>query len=106
MGSSILWILKKDGKDYNRKGKVLLAESAKVLKFSDFNSNAGEQDIKSNYAIVKYQLLPLNEGEIKLQVTDDCTNSEKTHKESQQFWNNVLPKLKQVLRLADNPGKG
>ena len=97
VGSSVLWILKKDGKDYSRRGKVLQAEPNKVLKISDFNPNAGEEDIESNYAIVKYELVPLKDRETKLQITDDCANNEKKYKESQQFWNDVLPKLKLVL---------
>ena len=96
-GSTILWILKKDGKDYSRKGKVLQAEPEKVLKFSDFNPNAGEEDIESNYVIVKHELFPLKVGETKLQVTNDCANHEKKYKESQLFWNDVLPKLKKIL---------
>ena len=97
VGSSILWILKKDGKDYSGRGKVLQAEPNRILKFSDFYPNAGEEDIESNYAIVKYELFSLTGGQTKLLVTDNCAGNEKKYKESQQFWDDVLPKLKEVL---------
>lgn len=97
VGSSIVWILKKEGKDYSRRGKVLQAEPNKILKFSDFNPNAGEENIESNYAIVKYELLPLKGNQTKLQVTDDYAKNEKKYEESQQFWKDVLPKLKKIL---------
>ena len=78
-------------------GKVLLIGPNKVLKFSDFNPNSGEEDVKPNYAIVEYESVPLKGGETKLQVTDDYENNEKKYKESHRFWREVLPKLKQVL---------
>ena len=73
------------------------AERNKILKFSDFNPNAGEEDIESNYAIVKHELFPLKGDETKLQVTDNCASNEKKYKDSRQFWNDILPKLKLVL---------
>ena len=97
VGSSIVWILKKDGKDYSRRGKVLQAEQNKILKISDFNPNAGEEDIEPNYAIVKYELFPLKGNQTKLQITDNCATNEKKYKDSQKFWKDVLPKLKKVL---------
>jgi uncharacterized protein YndB with AHSA1/START domain len=99
VGSSILWILKKNGKDYSRVGKVLEVVPNKFLKISDFNPNNGEEDIESNYAVITYELLALTNGETELCVTDDYANNEKKYKESEQFWNNVLPKLKELLEV-------
>jgi len=48
VGSPIFWVLKIDGKDYNRKGKVLQAKPNKILEISDFNPNSGQEDIVSN----------------------------------------------------------
>lgn len=95
-GSTILWILKRDGKTYTRKGKVLLAEQNKFLKFTDFNPDVDSEKDESNHAIITYELFE-NEGSTTLQITDDCAGNEKKYEETKRFWNTVLPKLKEML---------
>ncbi len=97
VGDSILWKTNIQGKEYVRKGKVLKVEPYKVLKISDFNPNAGLKDVNSNYAKVTYRLVSKSKQETILQLKDDCAGDEKRYKESKQFWEIVLPKLKEVL---------
>ncbi len=95
-GSPILWQLNQGGQTYKRKGKVLLAERGKFLKFTDFNPNVDNENQESNHAIITYELTEYN-GSTVLQVTDDCAGNDKKYGESSQFWNSVLPKLKEIL---------
>lgn len=97
VGSNIRWTTNIQGREHTRKGKVLQIETNKILKISDFNTDAGLEDIKSNYAVVTYELNPENSNQTTLQITDDCAGDEKRHKESDKFWNTVLSKLKEVV---------
>ena len=96
-GDSILWKTTINGKQHIRKGKVLLAQPYEVLEISDFNPNSGLQDIDTKYQKVTYHLLSQDDKTTLLRVTDDCAGDEKRHTESNQFWNAVLPKLKEVI---------
>lgn len=97
VGSNTRWTTNIQAKEHIRKGKVLQIETNKILKISDFSTDAGLEDIKSNYAVVTYELNPENSNQTTLQITDDCAGDEKRHKESDKFWNTVLSKLKEVV---------
>ena len=97
IGDPILWKTNIQGKEYVRKGKVLKVKPNEVLKISDFNPNSGIEDVDLNYAKVTYQLVSKSTQETILQIKDDCAGDEKRYKESKQFWEIVLPKLKEVL---------
>ena len=96
-GDSIVWKTNIKGKEYVRRGKVLRIEPYEILKISDFNPNAGLEDIDSNYAKVTYRLVSESSLKTILKIEDDCAGDEKRYEESKQFWEIVLLKLKEVL---------
>ncbi len=96
-GDPIVWRTTINGNPHIRKGKVLLAEPYEVLEISDFNPDSGLQDIDTNYQKVTYHLFSNDDKTTLLQVTDDCAGDKKRYTESDQFWNAVLPKLKEVI---------
>ncbi len=80
-----------------RKGRILKIEPGKYLKFSDFNPAAGVPDREENHAHVSYELKADGGKTVLTVFTDHLNGDESRRKDSEGFWNRVLPALKHLL---------
>ena len=95
--SSVIWTGNSGGIKTYRKGKILAIEVGKYLKFSDFNPASGAPDIEENYAHVSYELKTNGSKTALTVVTDHLNDNEARQKDSEGFWDRVLPGLKKLL---------
>ncbi len=96
-GSPVTWTGAAGTTEVYRKGKVLKVEPGRLLKISDFNPATGAADIEENYAHVSYELKADGSKTVLTVVTDHLNGDESRRKDSEGFWNRVLPALKQLL---------
>ncbi len=96
-GSPVIWTGDSRGIKTYRKGKVLEVEQGKFLKLSDFNPANGAADIEENYAHVCYKLKSSGSKTVLTVVTDHLNGDEARRKDSESFWDRVLPALKELL---------
>ena len=95
-GSSILW-RDANNKTEHVKGIIKEIEPRKYLQTLDLSIDSGLPDIESNYSRVTYELKKEN-GKTLLSLTEDRFNGdEKRYKDAENFWNIILPKMKDLL---------
>jgi uncharacterized protein YndB with AHSA1/START domain len=96
-GSRIIWSGDAGGIRTYRKGKVLKTEPGRLLKFTDFNPSTGAEDIDENHAHRTYQLKAVGGTTVLSVTTDHLDGDEARRKDSEGFWDRVLPALKMLL---------
>ena len=96
VGSPITYKGEWQGKPYEDKGKVLQIEPEKLLVSTFWSSLSGLTDTPENYNTVRYELSPAGDG-TKLTITQDNNSTQEEANHSQQNWNMVLGKLKELL---------
>ena len=96
VGSPITYKGEWQGKTYEDKGKILQIEPEKLLVSTFWSSLSGLTDTPENYNTVRYELSPAGDG-TKLTITQDNNNTQEEANHSQQNWNMVLGKLKELL---------
>jgi len=96
VGSPITYKGEWQGKTYEDKGRILQIEPGKLLVSTFWSSLSGLTDTPENYNTVRYELSPAGDG-TKLTITQDNNNTQEEANQSQQNWNMVLGKLKELL---------
>ncbi len=96
-GSRVVWRGDAGGRRAYRKGKIFEVEPEKYVLFSDFNPAAGADDIDENYMHITYRLESAGNTTIPSVVTDHLNGDETRRKDSDGFWDRVLPALKKML---------
>ena len=96
VGSPIMYRGEWQGKNYEDKGQILQIEPERLLVSTFWSSLAGLPDVPENYKTVRYELFPENSG-TRITITQDNNASQEEADRSQQNWNTVLGKLKELL---------
>jgi uncharacterized protein YndB with AHSA1/START domain len=100
VGSQIRYRGVWEGRFYEDKGMVLIAEPGKLLQTTYWSSMSGLADIPENYKTVTYELIP-EPGGTRLILTQDnnATEEEKVHSEGN--WKMVLEGLKTMVEKME-----
>jgi uncharacterized protein YndB with AHSA1/START domain len=95
-GSPILWSGEWEGKTYEDKGKVLEVDPGKYVKYSYWSSMSGTDDKPENYQNVSYTLTEHN-GITTLELGQDNIKDEASKQHSEQNWQLVFGKMKELV---------
>ncbi|MGZ3750524.1 MAG: SRPBCC domain-containing protein, partial [Mucilaginibacter sp.] len=71
----------------------------KFVKYSYWSSMSGTEDKPENYANVTYSLLE-NNGKTVLTVSQDNVKSKESKEHSEQNWQSVFGKMKEMIETA------
>ncbi len=96
VGAPIVYRGEWQGKAYEDKGTILKFEPGKVFSSTYWSSMSGIPDEEENYQVVTYALEPVGGG-THLVLTQENVESEESAKHSEQNWNMVLGKLKELV---------
>jgi uncharacterized protein YndB with AHSA1/START domain len=96
VGSPIIYKGEWQGKSYEDKGEILQFEPNRRLVSTFWSSLAGLPDIPENYKTVRYELSP-EEDRTKLTIIQDNNATQEEADHSEQNWNTVLDRLKELL---------
>lgn len=96
VGSPIIYKGEWKGTTYEDKGVILQNVRGKLLVSTYWSSMSGLPDKSENYKTVKYELSGAN-GSTKLTLTQDNNNTPEEADHSENNWNMVLGKLKELL---------
>lgn len=96
VGSPIIFKGEWEGKSYEDKGTILTYELNRLLRYTYWSSMGGKPDLPENYHNVSYILTP-DDAATLLTVTQDCVETEKQKKHSEQNWTKVLNALKNLM---------
>jgi len=102
-GSPITWRGTYQGKSYEDKGVVLRSEPGKLLETTYWSSMSGLADTPENYKVVRYDLIPDQDGTL-VTVTQDNNLSEEEKVHSEGNWKMVLEGLKALIETGRMPG--
>ena len=96
VGSPITFRGEFNGNKYEEKGEILQFIPEKLLQYSHWSNLEGIPDVPENYRKWTFELL--EEGtNVNLSITEDNIPTEKQRKRSDEFWNDVLKTIKQLL---------
>jgi uncharacterized protein YndB with AHSA1/START domain len=95
-GSPIIWEGEWEGKTYQDKGEIKEIDPGKYVKYSYWSSMSGTEDKPENYANVGYSLAE-REGTTVLTVTQDNVKSQEAKEHSEQNWQSVFGKMKEMI---------
>lgn len=96
VGSPILFTGEFNGNKYEEKGRILQYRPESLLQYSHWSNLEGIPDVLENYRNWTFKLL--EEGaNVNLSITEDNIPTEKQRKRSDEFWNDVLKTIKQLL---------
>ena len=95
-GSPIIYQGMWEGKSYEDKGTILQVEQEKLLASTFWSSLSGKPDVPENYQTVTYELTTVGTG-TKLTLTQGNNDTQKDADHSEQNWELVLEKLKNLL---------
>ncbi|MGZ3763468.1 MAG: SRPBCC family protein [Mucilaginibacter sp.] len=98
-GSPIIWEGEWEGKTYQDMGKILDIDPGKFVKYSYWSSMSGTEDKPENYANVTYSLSE-NNGKTVLTVSQDNVKSKESKEHSEQNWQSVFGKMKEMIETA------
>lgn len=98
-GSPITWSGEWEGKPYQDKGKILVAEPGRVLEVTHYSPLAGDEDVPGNYHTVRYELSPAEDG-TAVSLTQGGCESEKQAEQFAQNWSGILDGLKKVAEAG------
>jgi uncharacterized protein YndB with AHSA1/START domain len=99
-GSPIRYRCTREGRSYEDTGVVLRAEPGKVLETTYWSCMSGLPDKPEHYKIVRYDLIPVEDGTL-VTVTQDNNLTEEERIHSEGNWKLVLGELKRILE--ENP---
>lgn len=96
VGSPITYKGTYQGKAYEDKGRVLIAEPEKQLLITHWSPLSGTADLAENYHRVSYELASEN-GRTQLTITQDNNASQEEQERNAAFWRTVLEGMKKLL---------
>ena len=94
-GSPITWTGEWEGKPYEDKGEVLVANKPRRLVVTHFSAMSGEADEPGNYHELSYDLTE-RDGHTKIVFTQDNNPDEQSAEHSKKNWDTMLQGLKKV----------
>jgi uncharacterized protein YndB with AHSA1/START domain len=95
-GSPIIWQGEWEGKSYEDKGTILDIEPGNFVKYNYWSTMSGTEDKPENYANITYQLSE-GDGKTTLTVTQDNIKSHQAKEHSEQNWQSVFGKMKEMV---------
>jgi uncharacterized protein YndB with AHSA1/START domain len=98
-GSPIIWEGEWEGKSYRDKGEILDIDPGKYVKYNYWSTMSGTEDIPENYADITYTLTE-NDGVTSLVITQGNIKSEESKSHSEQNWQYVFGKMKEMVEAA------
>ncbi|MGZ3834403.1 MAG: SRPBCC family protein [Mucilaginibacter sp.] len=98
-GSPIIWEGEWEGKTYQDMGKILDIDPGRFVKYSYWSSMSGTEDKPENYANITYRLSE-NNGKTVLTVSQDNVKSKESKEHSEQNWQSVFGKMKEMIETA------
>lgn len=96
VGSPITYRGEWEGKEYEDKGTILECEPEHLLVSTYWSSLSGKPDVPEKYNTVTYELSDEDAG-TKLTIVQDNNDSAESAQHSEQNWNAVLNKMKELL---------
>lgn len=100
VGSPIIFSGEFNGNKYEEKGTILQFKPEKLLQYTHWSNLEGIPDVPENYRQWSFELLA--EGpDVTLSITEDNIPTEQQRKRSDEFWNEVLNTIKQLLEKND-----
>lgn len=106
-GSPIFFRGEWEGKAYEDKGNILIAEPCKLFRYSYWSSMSGIEDMPENYVNITYELFE-EDGDTTLTITQENIRDEKMKAHTEQNWRMVMNGLKELLEnnraLSPNVG--
>lgn len=95
-GSPIIWEGEWDGKSYQDTGTILDIEPGKSVKYNYWSSMSGTENVPENYVDITYDL-DEKDGKTILTITQEKIKSEESKKHSEQNWQGVFGKMKEMV---------
>ena len=96
VGSSLIFQGEWEGKTYQDKGKILAAETNKMLQYSYWSGFSGLEDVEENYSLVTY-LLESDSTGTTVHLSQAGFASEEAQAHGEGGWTMVLDGLKKLL---------
>lgn len=100
-GSSITYKGNWQGKVYEDKGTIIKVIPNKLLTSTYWSSMSGLEDVPKNYNKVTWALSE-KKGQTTVNLLQDNIKTEESRKHSEENWNLVLKKLKEILEASIN----
>lgn len=95
-GDNITWAGEWKGKKFEDKGKILKVIPNSLLQYTHYSPLSGAEDLLENYHTVTISLEALG-GNTRVSLTQDGNETEEEMLHSQQNWDTMLKKLKQLV---------
>ena len=96
VGSPIVFKGEYNGNKYEEKGEILQVKFERLLQYSHWSNLEDIPDAPENYRNWTFELLEKGTN-VNLTITEDNIPTEKQRKRSDEFWNDVLKNIKQLL---------
>lgn len=96
VGSKLEWKGVWEGKEYLDKGVILEFNPPRRFSYTYLSSMSGKEDKPENYAIVTYELEPINNG-TQLTVIQTGSESKESAEHSGENWTSVFNGMKEML---------
>ena len=96
VGSPIIWEGEWEGKAYQDTGTILDIDPGKFVKYNYWSSMSGTDNKPENYANITYSLSE-KDGQTVLTVTQDNIKSKEAKEHSEQNWQSVFGKMKEMV---------
>lgn len=96
VGSSLIFQGEWEGKTYQDKGTILVAEPGKKLQYNYWSGFSGLEDIPENYSLVTYSLSS-DADQTTLTLTQEGFANEDAKSHGEGGWTMVLDNLKKLL---------
>ncbi len=98
VGSTLVFQGEWEGKSYQDKGNILVAEPGKLLQYNYWSGFSGLEDKEENYSLVTYELQSDGDN-TSLTLTQKGFPSEEAMAHGEGGWNMVLDGMKKLLEL-------
>ncbi|MFB9841563.1 SRPBCC family protein [Mucilaginibacter ginsenosidivorans] len=99
-GSPIVWEGEWDGKTYQDRGEILDVDPGRSVKYNYWSSMSGTDDAPENYLDITYDLSEKDRKTL-LTVTQEKIKSEEAKSHSEQNWQSVFGKMKEMVENGD-----
>jgi len=100
-GSPITWEGEHRGRPFRDHGKVLRAESCRVLEYTHWSSSQGEPDQPENHHTVMIELEARGDGMTHVTLAQDGNASEEARERSEENWRRMLNGLRDVAESRE-----
>jgi uncharacterized protein YndB with AHSA1/START domain len=100
-GSPITWTGEWKGKHYEDRGRILLVEPRRQLRYSHYSPLSGKPDTPENHHTVTVDLEE-QDGRTRVTFTQDNNATEEARVHAEENWRTVLDGLKQMLETGLN----